>query len=54
MLPYVMDRIEAPTSNSTQAGLKAANDTKNIRIRMANVAPLGAMDRKAVTGVGAP
>ena len=54
MLPYVMERIEAPTRSRTQAGLKATSDTKNMRIRIANAAPLGAIERKAVTGVGAP
>ena len=54
MLPYVMDRIETPTSNRTHAGFNAAKETKNIRNKMANAAAFGAIDKNAVTGVGAP
>ncbi len=54
MFPYVIEQIEATTKSSTHIGLKEANATKNILSRMAKAATFGAMDKKAVTGVGAP
>src|SRR5439155_18607794 len=49
-----MDSIAMPIMSHTHCGLNAASVEKNIRSRMANAAPLGAIDRKAVMGVGAP
>src|SRR5438874_13125790 len=49
-----MDSIAMPISSHTHCGLNAASVEKNIRSRMANAAPLGAIERKAVMGVGAP
>ena len=43
-----------PAISQTHSGLKDDNVEKNMRSRIANAAPLGAMDRNAVTGVGAP
>ena len=40
--------------SNTQVGLKVPRATKNIRKRMAKAAPLGAIERNAVTGVGEP
>jgi hypothetical protein len=54
MLPYVIDKIDAATSNRVQIGLKVAKATRNILRRMAKAAPLGAIERNAVTGVGDP
>src|SRR6266540_5403506 len=49
-----MESIAVPIINHTHCGLNTASVEKNIRRRMANAAPLGAIDRKAVMGVGAP
>jgi hypothetical protein len=49
-----MEKIEATTKSNTHMGLNEAKATKNILIRMAKAATFGAMDKKAVTGVGAP
>src|SRR5256886_11212637 len=49
-----MESIAMPIISHTHCGLNAASVEKNIRRRMANAAPLGAIERKAVMGVGAP
>ena len=54
ILPYVMERIEAATMINVQAGLNVASATRNKRSRIAKAATLGAIDKKAVTGVGHP
>jgi hypothetical protein len=49
-----MDKMEPATSNRIQIGLNVARATKNILRRIAKAAPLGAIERNAVTGVGDP
>jgi hypothetical protein len=49
-----MDKMDAAISSRAQIGLKVAKATKNILRRMAKAAALGAIERKAVTGVGDP
>jgi hypothetical protein len=46
--------MDAATNKRTHVGLNVPRATKNMRNKMANAAPFGAMDKKAVTGVGDP
>ena len=54
ILPYSMDRMAVPIISQTHSGLKPGNVEKSMRNKIANAAPFGAIERKAVTGVGAP
>jgi hypothetical protein len=46
--------MDTATISRTQTGLKVAKATRSILRRMAKAAPLGAIERNAVTGVGDP